>query len=62
MKANRWVSVIRSEVLAEFKHDLEVMAAAEDSLSKARDLEALHYQRGKVAGIRAVLFRVTGQE
>lgn len=62
MRRSRWVDVIRSEVLAEFKADLEQMAAAEDSLTKAGTLEQLHYQRGKIDGIKAVLFRVTSRE
>lgn len=45
--------------LRDAKDHLTALATAEDSLSKAKSLEDLHYQRGLVDGIRKVLFLIT---
>lgn len=56
-----WIRVLHSTVgaVASAKADLEALATAEDHLTKAKNLEELHYQRGKVDGIKAVLFLLT---
>lgn len=40
----------------DMKEHLTELIDAEDKLSKARTLEDLHYQRGKVDGVKLVLF------
>lgn len=52
-----WTRVISAEngALVDMKEHLELLASNEDRLSKATNLETLHYQRGKVDGIKLVL-------
>jgi hypothetical protein len=59
-----WIRVIHSTAgaVADFRAHLEELAHAEDSLAKAKTLEELHYQRGKVDGIKAVLFALTANK
>lgn len=56
-----WIRVIHSTAGAveDFRAHLEALANEEDRISKAKSLEDLHYQRGKVDGIKAVLFALT---
>lgn len=53
-----WQRVILSTdgALRDIREHLGELAANEDRLSKADTLEKLHYQRGKLDGINAVLF------
>jgi hypothetical protein len=53
-----WIRVLHTTAGAveDAKQHLTQLAAEEDRLSKAKTLEELHFQRGKVEGIRAVLF------
>lgn len=59
---NTWVRLILTTAGAfeDFRAHMNELMKAEDSLSKAKTVEELHYQRGKVDGMRAVLFLVTG--
>lgn len=56
-----WVRAITSTpgAVRDASEHLTELADAEDSLSKAKTLEELHYQRGRVDGIKSVLFLVT---
>lgn len=56
-----WIRAVLTTpgALADAKAHLDSLASEEDSLAKAKTIEELHYQRGKVAGIKAVLFALT---
>lgn len=45
--------------MADAKEHLQMLIDEEDRLSKAKDLETLHYQRGVIAGIQKVLFALS---
>lgn len=56
-----WIKAILGVhgALTDMREHLDALAQEEDRLSKAETTEQLHYQRGKVAGIKAVLYLVT---
>jgi hypothetical protein len=56
-----WIrAVLTTEgALRDAQEHLTELARAEDSLSTVTGIEKLHYQRGKVDGIKAVLFQLT---
>lgn len=42
--------------ISDFEDHLTKLIEEEDKLSKADNIEKLHYQRGKVDGLKSVLF------
>ena len=58
---NAWISVIlhTDGIKAIFLEHLDALIAAENDLSKAKDLESLHFQRGVVEGLKRIKFLIT---
>jgi len=59
-----WIRLVHSTAggYADAKEHLESLASEEDHLTKAKTIEELHYQRGKVDGIKQVLFILTSSK
>jgi hypothetical protein len=58
---NTWINVIlhTAGAKAAMLEHLDELIAAENDLSKATDLEKLHYQRGIVEGLKKIKFLLT---
>ncbi len=58
---NAWISVIlhTDGVKAVFLEHFDALIAAENDLSKAKDLDSLNYQRGLVDGLKRIKFLIT---
>lgn len=56
-----WIRVLLGtpRAVASFKEHLEELVREEDTLSKVKQVDDLQFQRGKVEGIKRVLFAVT---
>jgi hypothetical protein len=58
---NTWIALIlrTGEAKRSFLEHLTELIATENDLSKAKDLESLHFQRGLVEGLKRIRFLIT---